>query len=201
MSITRFSMWAALLGTFVFCALGGEAKSVAQERKRGAGEKDGSVVKGTLASVDADKNSVTVTVHSFNRTTGQATDTNKTFALAKDAKVLQDAAAAKLADLKKGNPVTLRLEGASAASVSVDGGTAQGEFVSANPERNTVTVIAGRNMERRVYHLLKSTTLISDDGKAILVKDLKIGTKLLLTRSVEDDRTVIHIRTLPAAEK
>src|SRR5262245_33556322 len=201
MSITRFSMWAALLGTFVFCALGGEAKSVAQERKRGAGEKDGSVVKGTLASVDADKNSVTVTVHSFNRTTGQATDTNKTFALAKDAKVLQDAVAAKLADLKKGNPVTLRLEGTSAASVSVDGGTAQGEFVSANPDRNTITVIAGRNMEKQVFHLIKSTTVTGGDGKEMPVKDLKPGTKLVMIRSVEDDRTVVQIRALPGADK
>jgi hypothetical protein len=200
MSITRFSMWAALLGTICVCALGREAPVAAQERKKG-GEKDSSVVKGTLAAVDAEKNSVTVTTRTFNRATKEATETNKTFPLAKDAKVLQDAAAAKLADLKKGNPVTLRLEGASASSVSVDGGTAQGEFVSTNPDRNTITVIAGRNMEKRVYHLLKTTTVTGGDGKEISVKDLKAGTKLMLTRSVEDDRTVVQIRALPVAEK
>jgi hypothetical protein len=191
-------MWAALVGAIV---LGGQARVTAQERKRGAGERDASLVKGTLASVDADKNSVTVTIHSFNRATQEATDTNKTFPLTKDAHVQQDGVAAKLADLKKGHPVTVRLDGASAASINVDGGTAQGEFVSANLERNTITVIAGRNLERRVYHLIKTTTVTGGDGKAIAVKDLKSGTKLVLTRSVEDDHTAIQIRALPAADK
>ncbi|HKB06219.1 MAG TPA: hypothetical protein VKD90_28755 [Gemmataceae bacterium] len=158
-------------------------------------------MKGTLDSVDAEKNTVTVTTHTFNRAIQERSDTNKTFRLSKDAKILQDAATAKLSELKKGFPVTLQLEGMSAASVSVDGGPAQGKFVFANLDRNTVTVIAGRNMERRVYHLLKGTTVTGHDGKAVLVKDLKAGTNLLLTLSVEDDRTVVHIRVLPAADK
>ena len=201
MSITRSSLWFALLGALVVGMLGGGTRAVAQERKRGAGEKDAAVVKGTLAAVDAEKNSVTVTIHTFNRATQEATDTDKTFAIAKDATVLQDAVPAKLADLKKGHPVTLRLAGASAASVSVDGGTAQGEFHSANPDRNTVTIIAGRNPEKRVFHLIKTTTVTGADGKPMEVKDLKRGTKLVLTRSVEDDRTAVQIRALPAADK
>jgi hypothetical protein len=182
-------------------ASSGEVRVAAQERKKNADGKDGSVVKGTLAAVDAEKNSVTVTIHTFNRATQEGTDTDKTFPLAKDAKVLLDAAAAKLVDLKKGYPVTLRLDGAKAASVSVDGGTAQGEFLSANLDRNTITVIAGRDMKRQVYHLLKTTTVTGGDGKAILVKDLKAGTKLLLTRSVEDGNTAISVRVLPASGK
>ena len=39
------------------------------------------------------------------------------------------------------------------------------------------------------------------DGKALHVKDLQAGTKLVLTRSVEDDHTVIQIWALPATDK
>lgn len=201
MSTLKFPMQAALLGTVVVCALGGEARVDGQDRKKARGENTGAVVKGTLASVDAGKNTVTVTIHTFNRATQEGTDTDKTFPLAKDAKVLQDAAAAKLADLKKGYPVTLHLKDASAASVSVDGGTGQGEFASTNPERNTITVIAGRDMRKQVYHLLKTTTVTGGDGNAIPVADLKAGTKLVLTRSVEDGNTAVRIQVLPASDK
>src|SRR5262245_20115714 len=147
MSITKYSMFGALLGTVLIYAFGSDARLAAQDRKRGAGEKDASTVKGTLASVDTEKNTVTITIHSFNRTTQEGTDTNKTFPLTKDAKILQDAATVKLSELKKGYPVALKFDGTSAANISVDGGTTQGEFQSANLERNTVTVIAGRNKE------------------------------------------------------
>jgi len=201
MTVTKWLTCATLLASILLSALSGEVRVAAQERKKKADGKDGTVVKGTLASVDAEKKSVTITIHTFNRTTQEGTDTDKTFPLTKDAKILQDAVAAKLADLKKGYPVTLRLEGTSAASVSVDGGTGQGEFVSANLERNTVTVIAGRDMGKQVYHLLKTTTVTGGDGKAMSVKDLKAGTKLALTRSVEDGNTAISIRVLAASDK
>jgi hypothetical protein len=201
MSTFKFPMRAALLGTILAWSVGGEARVEGQERKKARGGTDGAVVKGTLASVDAGKNAVTVTIHTFNRTTQEGNDTDKTFPLTTDAKVLQDAAPAKLADLKKGHPVTLRLEGARAASVSVDGGTALAQFLSVNSDRNTVTVIAGRNMARRVYHLLKTTTVTGPDGTAISVKDLKRGTRLLLTRSVEDANTAVRIQALPASDE
>lgn len=103
--------------------------------------------------------------------------------------------------MKKGYPVVVQLDGTNAASVSVDGGTAQGEFRSANPDRNTITVLAGRNMQKQVYHLIKTTTVTDGEGKAVAVKDLKSGMKLALTRSVEDDNTAVAIRILPAADK
>jgi hypothetical protein len=179
------------------CALG-EARLAGQERKKAAGAPGGTVVKGTLAGADAGKNTVTVTVHTFNRATQEATDTDKTFALADGAKVLQDDAAAKLGDLKKGNPVVVALAGEKAAGVSVDGGTAQGEFRSANADRNTIVVIAGRNMERRTFHLLRTTKVTDADGKDMPVASLKPGAKLTITRSVEDDNTAIRVQQLPA---
>lgn len=200
MFITRSPLLVVMLGAIAVVALDGTC-ATAQERKRGADSKDASIVKGTLASVDADKNTVTVTTRTFNRATQEATETNKTYPLAKDAQVLQDAAAARLADLRKGFTVTLKLDGANASSVSVDGGTTQGKFLSANPDRNTIAVVAGRENARRVYHLLKSTTIIGADGKAMLLKDLAAGTKLVMTRSVEDDNTVVHIKALPETDK
>jgi hypothetical protein len=56
-------------------------------------------------------------------------------------------------------------------------------------------------MERRIYHLLKTTRVTDESGKETSVKALKAGTKLLLTRSVEDDRTVIRIQALPERNK
>src|SRR5262245_1508523 len=157
MSVIRFMLWVALVGMIGAVALTGDA--AAQERKRRAA--DATVVMGTLGAVDADKNTVTVTVHKMDRATGEASDTHTTYPLAKDAKVLQDDAAAKLGDLKKGFPVTVKLDGATAASVSVDGGSVQGEFFSANLDRNTVKVIAGRNAETRVYHQDRKSTRLN----------------------------------------
>jgi hypothetical protein len=201
MSITKYKMWAALLVATCAYTWGGEARVAAQERKNRAEAQDKTIVKGTLASVDADKNTITVSIHTFNRATQEGTDTDKTFPLLKDARILQDDTEVKVGELKKGHPVIVKLDGTSAASVSVEGGTSQGEFLLANLERNTITVIAGRDLAKQVYHLLKTTKVIGGDAKAMLVKDLKPGAKLLLTRSVEDDHTAIRIQALPEADK
>ena len=100
MSVNKWLECTALL-TAILLAAFGEARVTGQDRKKNADGKDGTVIKGTLASVDAEKSTVTVTIHTFNRTTQEGTDTNKMFPLTKDAKVLQDGVAAKLTDLKK----------------------------------------------------------------------------------------------------
>src|SRR5262245_17663612 len=94
---------------------GGEVP--AQERKKTGDPKDAATIRGTLAAVDAEKDSVTLTIHSFDRKTGEQTDTNKTFTVTKETKILQDDAPTKLADLKKGNPVTVKLDQTTALSV------------------------------------------------------------------------------------
>lgn len=193
MLMTKFKISAAFLAAVCAIALG-------QERKTGD-TKNATAVKGTLVGVDADKNTITVAVTSFDRKTGEGGVTNKTFAVGKDATILQDEGKAKLTDLKKGYPTTLKLDQTTATSISVDGGTARAEFFSANTERNTITVIAGRNMEKRVYHLLKDTKIAGDDGKPIRAEDLKAGTVILLTVSVEDDRTAVRVQTQPPAKK
>jgi len=162
-----------------------------QERRKAA---TGKTVKGTLKVFDERNNTVTVTIHSFNRATQTSSDTDLKFELTKDATILQDESAVKLSALRKGFPVTIKLDGASAASVSVDGGTARGEFHSANAERNTITLIAGRNSDRVTYHLLKTTKVVDASGKEIQIKDLKASTPLVMTRSVEDERTAVRVQ-------
>jgi hypothetical protein len=202
MLFTKLKMLVVFVVAFAPLILGhGEAGEARQEQRKTGQRKSDTAVKGTLRSVDADKNTVTVTIHTFDRTTGDGTDTDRTFPLANNAKVLQDDVVSKLAELKKGFPVTLTVDGTNASSVSVDGGVTQGEFWSANLERNTILVLAGRNMQRRVYHLLKDTRVSSNDGAPIRVQDLKQGMKLLMTRSVEDENTVIRIQALPEAGK
>lgn len=180
----------------------GEApRAAAQDRKKAADPKDGTTVRGTLASVDVEKNSITITIHAFDRKSGESTDTNKTFTLAKDAKIQQDAADAKLADLKKGFTAVLKLDKENAVSVSVDGGTGPGEFRSVNLERNTITIIAGRDMSLKVVHLLKDPKVFGADGKPIRLQDLKPGAKLNITRSVEDGNTAVRLQVAPEPAK
>lgn len=190
MSTSRFKTLTATLMAGSILVLGTTSRLQGQERNAGAGR----VVKGTLASIDEKNSTVTVTIHSFNRTTQSSSDSDLKFELTKDAKIFQDETAVKLSELRKGFAVTIKLDGTRAASVSVDGGTARGEFHSANAERNTITVIAGRNRDRVVYHLLKTTKVVDDAGKELQIKDLRAGTPLVMTRSIEDDRTAVRVQ-------
>lgn len=48
---------------------------------------------------------------------------------------------------------------------------------------------------------MKETEVTTDTGKAARIQDLKEGTLLLLTRSVQDPNTVIRIEVLPRAKE
>jgi len=121
------------------------------------------------------------------------------FPVPKDAVIMQDNLKTNLANLTEGSHITLKLDGQTVARVSVDGGVAGGpiRYVSADEARNTIAVIAGRKDERRIYHLVKETQVVTATGAPARVKDLKAGTLLLLTRSVADTNAVIRIETLP----
>ncbi len=200
--LTKLKVMAVLLAAVCGTALGGTIhRAPAADDKARVPAKDATTAKGTLASVDAEKNTVTITASTFDRKTGESTETKKTFPLAKNAKLLQDDVETKLADLKRGNLITITLDGANAVSVTIDGGTMQGQFRTANTERNTITVLAGRNMAKSVYHLLKTTKVMSADGKPVKIEDLKPGTMLLITKSVEDDNTAVRIQAMPERDK
>jgi RNA polymerase sigma factor (sigma-70 family) len=165
--------------------------------KIGGRSKKGTTVTGTLVKVAAEENSVRLEY--WKEAKNISYMAYETFPVAEDAVIMQDNVKTKLADLKQGSHITLKLNGKSAVRISVDGGIVGGpiRYVSADEARNTIAVIAGRKEERRVYHLVKETEVKTARGRAARVKDLKEGTLLLLTRSVADTNTVIRIETLP----
>jgi RNA polymerase sigma factor (sigma-70 family) len=124
----------------------------------------------------------------------------ESFTVAKDATIFQDNVKTKLTDLTKGSHVALKFdpEGKNVVRISADGGTVRGRYVSANESRNTIAVVVGKKDERKNYHLVKETEVLNETGKAARVKDLKEGTKLLLTLSAEDVNTTVRIETLPS---
>jgi hypothetical protein len=99
----------------------------------------------------------------------------ESFPVAKNAVIVQDNVKAKLADLKTGSHIGLDLDGKTVVRISVDGGIVGGpiRYVSADEARNTIAVIAGRKDDRRIYHLLKETEVMTESGKTTRVKDLK----------------------------
>ncbi len=129
----------------------------------------------------------------------------KEFTVAKDATIIQDNVKTQLADLKSGSHVTLRFDkdGKTVVQLIADGDTIEADFVSANETRNTIEVNYENNdtplrkkHERRVYHLVKETVVVTEGGKAIRVNDIPNNALLFLTRSVQDANTVIRIEVI-----
>jgi RNA polymerase sigma factor (sigma-70 family) len=163
-------------------------------RQRGQ-TREGITLAGTLQALDLDAHRVTVSV--FSRTEGQS---EKTFSVAKDAKVLRDGKEIKLTDLKQGNRITLRLSpdqktvvGLVVANTAI---TAQVKAVDA--ARSTVTVVidnARKGKQEKTYPVAKDAK-VTLEGKEARLTDLKEGATLVFTISAEDGNTVIQIATL-----
>jgi len=158
--------------------------------------KDGTTMNGRLGALDAENRHITLVIS--NRTDGEL---EVVLAVAKDAVILQDDVKTKLEDLKKGNSATVKVVEKIAVSITVEGGTRRAKFKSINPERNTITVIAGRGDTLQTYHLLKTTKVTMEGGKAATVQDLKVDSEILLTLSALGDGCVIRIQPAPPMEK
>ena len=185
---------------------------VAHERyetaKRRGKPKEPRTAIGVLCQIDAAKRSLRLEMwveHKYlyaeiwGGPTGMGGRTYEDFQVAKDAAIVQDNAPTKFADLKKDCRVTVTMDadGKQAVKLTADGGTARGRYVSMNESRNTFAVLAGKKDERKVYHLLKETGVLTDKGQPARLSDFKEGTPLLLTLSVEDRNTAIRIEPLP----
>jgi hypothetical protein len=142
--------------------------------------------------VDADKASIIITTDS--RTTGPS---GRTFAVAKDAKILQDNKEARLGDLKTGGRVTVQLSPAekTVVAITVTGATMTGALKSVDAAVNTVTVVfqVRRGPQEKTFRVAKDVR-VTVDGKEAKLTDLKAGTVLALTGSVADPDTLIQIR-------
>ena len=198
MNMFRFtSRFMAAVSLLAFGAL---HQSPAQEQR--GQPKDSIIVKGKLGQVDDQKRTVTLILTKFDRKAKEATETEEVFNVPKDSVILQDGVSTKLENLKRGFATTLKVNQKTALSITVEGPTRRAQIKSMNAERNTITVsdIGGRNMDH-IYHLLKATKVITEGGKAGKVQDLKPGTEILLTLSVEGDNTVIRLEPPPMQKK
>jgi hypothetical protein len=156
--------------------------------------KAGPQVAGKLEAVDADK--LIVKISTFSRQNMEITET--TYVLAKDAKILQDARDAKLKDLKTGNGATLELSAdqRSVVSISVTGPTIQAPVKAVAADKGTITItqMTRNGNFDKTYQVAKHGKVVVD-GKAATLADLKEGTMVTLTVSVENENTVIEVRT------
>ncbi|HKB42697.1 MAG TPA: hypothetical protein VKD72_40080, partial [Gemmataceae bacterium] len=160
----------------------------------------GAAVAGKLEAVDADK--LSVTISTFTRQTGASTD--KSYPVAKDAKVMQDGKEVKLGELKKGARATLMLSAdqKSVVSVSVSGNTTQVPLKAVDADKNTITITAETRQGKvdRTYQVAKDAK-VTVDGKEARLADLKAGTVMLLTFSAEDANTIVQVRTPTRRER
>lgn len=126
----------------------------------------------------------------------------ETLRLTGDATILQDNVKTELADLVKGSLVDLTFDsdGKRVARIAAHGGTVRGRLLSANGDRQTVTVMTEGTNERSIYHLVRETEVVAGDGKPCRVRDLQAGGMLLLKLSVEDRNTVIRVEPAPSDE-
>ncbi|HKB37167.1 MAG TPA: sigma factor-like helix-turn-helix DNA-binding protein, partial [Gemmataceae bacterium] len=166
----------------------------AQARAPAEPAEEGTTVTGTLQAVDTDKNSVTVST--FSRKEGQSTETS--FPVARDAAILRDGKEVKFSDLKKGGHVTLKLspDPKTVVSLSVTGPTISAPLKSVDAEKNTLTITVENRQGKqdKTYQVAKDAR-VADEGKEAKLTDLKEGTTVILTLSVDDGNTIIHVRT------
>ncbi len=156
-------------------------------------------VSGTLQGVDVAKNTVTVTTS--NRQTGK---TDKTFELAKDVVVLRDGKPSKVSDLKQGGRITVKLspDQKTAVSISETGKTMVAPLKSIDPEKSSITLTVttgGRNAPEKkdVTHELAKDGKVTLEGKEVKLADLKDvrpGSTIRLTFSVDDEKKLVHIQ-------
>ncbi len=219
MLMTKLKIAAVLLATICVLALGGGAlhQSLAAtpanpqaaslpadaqdpalvQREKKEQPKDGAILKGKLGAIDTKNRTVRLDI--TNERKGATVEV--VLPVAKDAVILQDEVKTKLEDLKKGLSTTVKVDQKTAVSITVHGPSVKGKFKSTNAERNTITVIAGRNETFRTLHLLKTTKVTLAGGKAGTVQDLKVDSEILLILSAQGDNTVIRIEPAPPSEK
>ena len=171
-----------------------------QPRGQAKGE---ATVGGTLQGVDTAKNTVTVTTS--NRATGKL---DKTFEMAKDVVVLRDGKPAKVGELKQGGRISVKLspDQKTAVSISETGKTMAAPLKSVDSEKNSITLtvttgVRGAPSEKKdVTHELAKDGKVMLEGKEVQLADLKDvrpGSTIQLTFSVDDEKKLVHIQYTP----
>jgi hypothetical protein len=177
-------------GTTVTVELSVDKKSVVSVSVHGGS------VHGGIKSVDATKNTITITIKS------KEGAEEKTFTLMKEAKVVLDDGIGKkgdapkegkLTDAVEGLPVLVQLSGydrTQAVGVRLSGPTIFGTVKGVDVGNNTITVTVKEDGQ-----LVDKTLTLSKDVKVDGAKlgDLSAGTQAAIRLSVEDRKTVVGI--------
>jgi hypothetical protein len=167
-------------GSIVTLKLSGDQKVVAQISAQGQSHN------GTVKSVDGKKNTLTVDLLEGKDVV------EKTFEVSKDARVLIDDGKgkktpdneAKLADVKAGGLVTLRLslDQKAVVAIRVEMSTVQAVLKSVDAQKNTVTVTIhrkGEQPEEKTYQLVKDAS-VQVDGQNAKLADLPEESHVIL---------------------
>lgn len=175
-----------------------EVEVTAQEQPRQRPQpKDGISITGKIVSLDVAKNAVTVGT----ARRGEATMT-KTYAVAKDAKILRDGREVKLADLRSAMQVTLKLSAdeKEVTSLSVTSPAFNAPLKSVDATKNTITItntMRGGVKEDKTYNVAKDARIMID-GKESRLADLKEGA---VVSYILDANAVTLIRTATTPRK
>jgi RNA polymerase sigma factor (sigma-70 family) len=190
------------------------AQKPSQADKNLAGDKNGkgkaeqgTTVQGTVQAVDADKHSLTVAVR-VSPTEKKTED--KTFAVAKDAKVVlensrtKEQPAGRLADVTAGAEVILHLaaDGKTVVALSARAADVQGSVKSVDAANNKLTVVVKEKdgPTERTFTLAKGAKVLLNDGLKKNTKDkeaelteLTEGTRVRVQPTV-DRKTALTVR-------
>lgn len=166
----------------------------------------GPTIPATVQSVDAGKRTLTVQVQAEK---GKKERVEKTFALAKDVKVLllhglvKETKAGALADLAEGVPVALQLspDEKMVLRIEVHGGSLHGAVKAVDADKNTVTVVSKSKdgAVEKTLELAKGAKILLDDGlvkggaKEGKLSDLSEDTPVVVQFSGYDRKTIVGI--------
>ncbi|MSR53201.1 MAG: hypothetical protein EXS09_07905 [Gemmataceae bacterium] len=145
-------------------------------------------IRGVFKSVDAEKSSITVTLRQGGR--GEDGDSEKSYAVAKDAEIAVDdglgrrtsVKEGKLVELATGCTVSLRLSAdqKTVESVLAEGPVLNGIVKAVDSAKNSITIVVGAGRgeaEEKTLNLAKGATIVVDDGRGrrLSVKELKLA--------------------------
>jgi hypothetical protein len=153
----------------------------------------GPTFNGFLKSVDAEKNSITLTIAEKKSDPGVA----KTFALAGGVKVLIYGQETDVKKLAPGTRLSLKLSGHTkeVTTIATMGRIEMGMLDAVDPVNNTITLFYGKLVpgQTKSFKMLKVPQITLSDGKSGKLSDLKIEDQVMLWFAWDQPEVVVAI--------
>lgn len=172
--------------TLVTAKLSGDQKEI------GFIQAQGPTVQGVLKALDSEKNVLTVTIPKKGEP-----PTDKTYPIAKDAKVVLYNKEATIKNLALETPVTLKLSGFNkeVAMIQVQGPIMQGVLKAVDAAKNTVTVVLSSKTksqpgEEKTFRVVKDAHIEITEGKTGRLSDLEKDRPVILWLSLNQEEVV-----------